>query len=661
MKRILAVIAALMMMCSMTLTSAEEANAYEELVVGTTTAMSGCFSTDLWGANATDIDIRALVHGYNLVEWNSAVGNFGIDGSVLSGIVGSQDENGNRTYTVVLYDDLYYSDGSPITARDYAFSMLLRISPSVAELGGAVNGLDYILGADAYKRGETDKLAGLRIIGDYHLNITVKAEYLPFFYELALLDCTPYPISVIAPGCEVADDGDGAYIRSIGGQGESPFTAELLRQTMLDPETGYLSHPSVSSGPYVLTSYDAEASVAKFEINPYYKGNSLGETPLIQRLTVKHVPNEEIMEQLADGEIGLVNKSMQANTMDEGMALTRDGLVSVENYARSGQSFISFSCERPATGSAAVRKAIAYCMDKDAFIQQYVRNYGLRVDGYYGIGQWMYQLAAGTLLPPVEEPAENASRAEIEEYEKLLEDWAEITLEDLPIYALDLEAANALLDGDGWTKNLQGGAYNPNSDAVRCKEINGELVPLRLKLAYPEGNAIEQVLGTAFADNLRQAGIELTVEALPFAELLQQYYRQQERAYDMIYLATNFATVFDPAATFSVEDAPVGLTNRTGVADEELYQLALDMRKTEPGDTLAYCQKWVAFQHRFVEVLPSIPVYSNVYADFYTPMLFDYTPSAEYSWAKAIIGAYLSDVPEADEDELGDDEFEFFD
>ena len=49
---------------------------------------------------------------------------------------------------------------------------------------------------------------------------------------------------------------------------EPVFTEELLRQTILDPETGYRSHPKVVSGPYMLTSWDG--STAEFEVNPYY-------------------------------------------------------------------------------------------------------------------------------------------------------------------------------------------------------------------------------------------------------------------------------------------------------------------------------------------------------------------------------------------------------
>ena len=67
------------------------------------------------------------------------------------------------------------------------------------------------------------------------------------------------------------------------------------------------------------------------------------------------------------------------------------------------------------------------------------------------------------------------------------------------------------------------------------------------------------------------------------------------------------------------------------------------MRKTEPGDALGYCTKWVAFQQRWAEVLPAVPVYSGVYFDFFTSKLQNYAIGANISWAQAIVGAYLKE------------------
>ena len=75
--------------------------------------------------------------------------------------------------------------------------------------------------------------------------------------------------------------------------------------------------------------------------------------------------------------------------------------------------------------------------------------------------------------------------------------------------------------------------------------------------------------------------------------------------------------------------------------DAMLYRLAVDMRKTEPEDVYTYVQKWIAFEERYNQVLPAIPVYTNTYYDFFIPELFNYSASAHTTWAQAILESYL--------------------
>ncbi len=638
-----------------------EDDLYTQLVVGNTTALKGDFFTEMWGNNTADIDVRMLLHGYNLMEWDSELGAYGINGAVVSGLVATDDEVGNRTYTLSLYNDLYYSDGTPITAYDYAFSILLSLAPQVAAIGGQTVSASYLMGADEYRSGLTDELTGVRVMGEHMVSLTVKAEYRPYFYEMALLDIYPYPIQVIAPGCKVMDTGSGIAIRNQDEAVKAPiFTAELLQKTILDVDTGYRSHPSVVSGPYTLVGFDWETRTAEFAINPYFKGDCDGEVPTIPTLIFRTVSNDTMIEQLRNGEMDLLNKCVSADAIMQGMALTGSEPFGMSNYTRSGFSFMSFSCERPTVSSQAVRQAIAYCFDQDAAVADYVGNFGLAVHGYYGMGQWMFQLVNGTVGAPVEEPEEGASAEEKKAYEEDLKAWEELTLDDLPTYALDIDAARKLLVDDGWTLNRQGESYVPEKDDVRCKRVNGELVALDLTMLYPEGNTIADVLDTSLIANLAQVGIKLTAEPMPGNDLLEIYYREEPRTCDMIYLASNFNTVFEPSASFNPEKAYVSATNRTGIVDQDLYNLAVDMRRTEPGDVLAYCQKWVAFQMRWAEVLPAIPVYTNVYFDFYTAALQNYNVSESMTWAQAVVGAYMGDVMEEEEEE-DEGEFEFFD
>ena len=647
----------------------------EELIVGNPNATRGDFFTDMFGNTGADIDVRTLIHGYDLINWDQSQGEYAVDPSVVSASSTELDEAGNKVYRFTLCDDLFYSDGSKITAWDYAFSWLLRMCPEIQQIGGRAYQADFILGSKAFYSGESKVLAGVRVLSDLELQITLDRAYLPFYYEEGLLLCNPYPISVIAPDCQVRDDGEGVYI-----DGEA-FTAELLQRTILDPETGYKTHPSVTSGAYVLTSYDG--TTCHFERNPYYKGTWLADRdaqdldesnlviltdedgeeqvfvkPAIEKLCYTYVSSDDMLQAFEEGKLHLVNKVVYGETID---ALIDSETLELgyDAYARVGLTYIAFSFELPTVREAEVRQAIAWCMDREQITKDFCGEYGVRVNGYYGIQQWEYQLVSGALGYPLQkgyetedgpaaEPDESAKfpnrfARNVAEFAQMAKAWQSLTLENLTAYEVDTAKANALLDRAGWTLNRNGDRYQAGTDDVRCKRIDGELVALDLKLMYLEGNRIADALQANAIDNLKACGIQLTLVPASANELLTEYYRQAERTTDMIYLGSNFTSVYDPAVTFGLEsEGDRKLWNSMYTDDETLYRLALDLRQTEPGDIFTYAKKWVAFEERYNQVLPSIPVYSNNYYDFYIPQLQNYHVFSHTTWAQAILESYLA-------------------
>ena len=126
-------------------------------------------------------------------------------------------------------------------------------------------------------------------------------------------------------------------------------------------------------------------------------------------------------------------------------------------------------------------------------------------------------------------------------------------------------------------------------------------------------------------------------------ELLKSYYRQKERTTDMIYLATNFHVIVDPSITYSTDTTKNHeIWNNTYSDDEELWYDAKAMRRTEPGDVFEYVSKWVTFQERYNEVLPTIPIYSNIYFDFFNQYLQNYYITGQVTWSQAILPAYFA-------------------
>ena len=273
-----------------------------------------------------------------------------------------------------------------------------------------------------------------------------------------------------------------------------------------------------------------------------------------------------------------------------------------------------------------------------------------------------------------------------EEYDMYIAAWQALTEEwqdKLTVYSVDLDKANALLDKAGWTYNREGGAYQAGKDDVRCKKMeDGTFLPMDLKMLYPEGNHMAEIMMEAgkdeiavegrdwsknFIDNLARVGIKLELVPAPMTDLLKAYYRETERTTDMIYLATNFHVIVDPSITYSTDKTKNHeIWNNTYSDDELLWNDAVNMRRTEPGDIFEYVSKWVAFQERYNEVLPTIPIYSNIYFDFFNQYLQNYYITGQVTWSQAILPAYFAlesyeTVPEETEGEGAEDTESFED
>ena len=595
------------------------------LRVGNPTPMDGKFFTGCWGNATSDIDVRALVHGYRLFVWSGDLRMFRQNPAAVRAMATAEDEEGNRCYMIILHDDLKYSDGTPITAWDYAFSVLFQGSPLLEELGARPMDLEYLEGYEEYAEGEASCLRGLKVTGPYSLSFTVRKEALPYFFELYRLAFVPYPIHEIAPGCRVYDDGDGCYIDNDNRELEEKlFTAELLKATVMDPEEGYLAYPTVGSGPYRLTGWDGKT--CRFEINPYFKGDEDGNKPTIPKLEYTLAENETMTDLLAAGEFGLLNKVTRKDTIDKGLEVCAGGQFASVDYPRIGLTFIVFTPDSPALQQQKVRQAVAYCLDKEKTVSEYVGDYGQPMDVMAGIGQWMYQLVNGTLDYPAEE----------------LPDLAGMNLDGVKKYPLNIPEANRLLEEAGWTLNREGGEYRPGEDDVRCRETGGELVPLELVCAYPETNITAGSLERLFAPNLAQAGIRLSLVAMDMKTLLKAYNDRKLEGIDMFYLGDDFNVEFDPKLFFLHREEEAPEEDDLACTHDRMYELADRMARTEPWDIAGFIGKWTVFQEELSERLPLIPVYSNFYYDFYTAGLKNYSILPKVTWGEALTGGSLS-------------------
>ncbi len=604
-----------------------------EVVVGSGTEVSGNFFTDMWGNNTSDIDVRAMLHDYSTVAWTNDA-TYAPNSAVVTVQPPTEDAAGNKTYTFDVNPGLTYNDLTPIDARDFVFSVLLQSAPQTVALGAMAYGYGHLTGFSAFNTGESEVFSGVRLIDEDTFSLTIAAEYLPYFYELTYVSATPYPIGVIAPGCTVADDGDGAYITALLDADGNPlgeFTRETLQTTILDPDTGYLSNPMVTSGPYALVGYDRASGTVSFRANRAYQGNYEGQRPLIDLVTLRPVKNAEALSLLEAGEVGIVNKMSDAAVIADGVQRFEARSLKVSNYLRSGYGFIGFANEQGPTASESARKAVAHSLDKEAFAEAFTGDNGQAVYSYSGLGQWM-----------------------VTEYVNEMKDL-------MSDYPLDLEAAKALLVQDGWTLNEKGEAFVEGTDAVRYKSLDGEaqavensvvpgveageglLMPLKLRFAKLRDSQMAELVDRMLSGNLRSIGFEVEVADVDFAEMLASVNRQADRSYNMFAFATNFTHVFDPYYAFNGAPEYQGALNQYGIDQADLTRLAKELRETEPGDEETYTQRWLELMRRYSEVLPTVPLYSNVYFDFMDNQVQEYLPNSHWAWPAAILYAYIGE------------------
>lgn len=606
MKKLIAVLATvvLLLVSIVSLSLAEDVPEQRDpntLIIGHTTMMNGNFFSDLWGSNTSDIDVRSILHEYPLVAWTSN-GEYQVNGTVVRTLETTTADNGDRTYTVTLYDDLKYSDGSDITAKDYVFNFLLMSSPQIRELSGLSVTTDYIQGFKEYIDGDEPFFSGVRLIDDLTFSVLVTAENLPYYFELSYINNYPLPYKVLIPGSDIVDEGEGAFI-------SGDFTAETLRETLLNPQTGYMSHPTVTSGPYKLIHYDSAARQAEFELNAYYKGNYEGQVPAIPRIIFREIKNENIISELNAGTVDLVNKVSEGQVINAGVELAENGGFAATPYPRAGAGFLAVSAERDITSSVTLRQALAYTLDYEVLPRDFLLGHGERVYGYYGLGQWMA--------------------------EEMKED-----LEKMQPYTLDLDKATELLQLDGWVYNLDGTPYDPSA-GLRHKQIGDAFVPLSLVMAVTESNVAADLVAEMLSSSLEQIGGELNVARMPLDQALRQYYRQETRQFDLLFLGKNFTYLFDPTDAYLVGAAYQGTMNTSGVQDRKLAQLAKNVTQDQPGNRNAYLRRWMEFQEYWSEVLPMIPLYGNTYYDLFTSDLVGYFPQFYWNWGTAILYAQL--------------------
>lgn len=530
-------------------TSEKEDNS---IIMGNTTDLSGKFRYAAFGGSnpgAADLDVQNLSTGLETVA-TTKEGGFEWNPTVVKSHEETMNEDGTRTYTVTIYDDLKLSDGTPVTVKNYVVFPMVFSSP----VGVAAAGKDHQSGMtlegfktfntyDGTEGSGTKELAGLRMIDDYTYSITVSADYANYFYAISYAGLSAYDVSLWIGDADVKDDGNGVYFTDdfYAKEGDKYVMADHIVTASQNTDTTY-----PYSGPYVVKSYDSADKSAVLELNPNFKGNYEGVKPTIAKVVYKKIVSSTQLEDLKAGTLDVIGGITGGDETNEALALAdgSEGKYVYTHYSRAGYGKLGFRADYGPAQFTEVRQAVAYCMDRAKFAKDFTGGYGGVVDGPYYSGSWMYKAAVdqGMIL--------NA-------------------------YATSVDSAIEVLTEGGWVYDAEGNDY---VEGVRYKKIPGDIatendinykskdgayvttkvgddyyMPLVLNWYGTSDNPFTDQLMTGFAsnDNVIAAGFNVQYTIGDFAPMLDELYQAAVYGYysgSPMYSVFNFATGFTSAA-----------------------------------------------------------------------------------------------------------------
>jgi len=149
-----------------------------QLIIGDGTQSNGDIYP-YWTNNASDYAVYQLTTGCSTIEIDKA-GKFVVNPQVVKEKNDVKNDDGTVTTTFKLQEGLKWSNGEPITAKDYVFRILYFSSPVIVEIGATDNtaGSDFD-GFTEYNEGKTKVFKGVRLLGDYEFAVTLAKEKLP--------------------------------------------------------------------------------------------------------------------------------------------------------------------------------------------------------------------------------------------------------------------------------------------------------------------------------------------------------------------------------------------------------------------------------------------------------------------------------------------------
>lgn len=642
MKKFLALLLAVIMV--LTMVACGEKKADGQVVIGSSTEASGdwAYSAFVRNPNATDNAVLKLTDDMSTIE-SDQHGDYVINKTVVKSYERIEEENGNVTFKFVINDGLKFNNGEAVTAQNFVAWTMFLVSPAGKEMGVVSPTYNMLPGGLAYRNGETNVLSAVRLYDEKTFSITIaktgedgETSYLPYYYDITYAGMQAVNLTYwFGEGWSVKDDGEGVYFVNADGK---EFTAETIGDTVTAGR--FATGNRVTAGPYNLVSFDQSSREIVLEVNENYNGNFEGQKPGIQKLVIVKTSEDTVMDMITTGQIQIYSQIADGSEVNAVMDLIEAGTInsSTSQYDRAGYGYFGFACDFGPTQFTEFRQAVAYLLDRVEFAQTFCKGWGSVVHGPY--------CTAFTMT----------AKTDIEK--------------KINHYDYNPEKAVELLKQAGFVYNADGSDYVDGSGEVRYAKVTEEqakyydsfnkvladgtiLMPATINWASSEGNAVSALLSTMLAnsDATKAAGVSIVKTEMTFPELLNYMYRQDSYGlggdysmptYNMFNLATGYnGGVYDESYNWTTDPEYIEQgSNVQHLYDEQLDKLSMDMvYGVEPSDEATYLDLWEKYIIRWNELLPMVPLYSNIYVTVYPNTIDNYAEDSFWGFERAILYA----------------------
>lgn len=229
-----------------------------------------------------------------------------------------------RVYTFTLKPGLAFSDGTPVTAQTYVYTLTRALLPALSNQGPANLFLGNIMGAAAVSNGKTSVLTGVKALNDTTLQIT-------------LTQPTEYFLQVIASSIAFA------------------LNQKVIEQYGQTAWVNHVAGSAVGTGPFIVKEWQHNTKMV-FVPNPHYYG-----------------PKTKLSEvdMLFVNDPGTAFKAYQAHQYDFVWNITASDLKLARQQAGyTKQSLLEsdmlfFDNTKAPFNHSAVRQAFAYAINKN--------------------------------------------------------------------------------------------------------------------------------------------------------------------------------------------------------------------------------------------------------------------------------------------------------